>query len=418
LAKGRLNTRKCLRSSAGDRPLTGSALCAEKGEATSTRRIHIFVLIDALGWKLLAGRDFLSDLLPYQRPVRTVLGFSSAAIPTILTGLPPSQNGHWNLFYYDPDGSPFRWLRPLSLLPDSCLNHRLGRKVMKEMGRHLLGLGHNFECCISPRLLPWFNFVERRNIYERGGIAGAPSIFDQLARSGIPYRVYTYHQASDKEILRLARQDIERGEAAVYFVYLNEMDRLLHDQLKEPRCLEEALDWYATELRKLFVRAREVDPEARVAVFSDHGMTPVEHTHDLVSEIEGLGFSMPEDYLAVYDSTMARYWFFKDRARAEIFECLKMMPGGRMVSDEELRSLGIFFPDRRYGEIIFLLHPGWLLSRSDFNGPRWAPVGMHGYHPDDSYSDAVFLSNGQPRRPVNALADVYEYMKDAIHENN
>jgi len=40
-------------------------------------------------------------------------------------------------------------------------------------------------------------------------------------------------------------------------------------------------------------------------------MTPVEHAYDLVSEIEGLGFLMPEDYLAVYDSTMARYWFFE-----------------------------------------------------------------------------------------------------------
>ena len=75
------------------------------------RQINLFVLIDALGWQYVQGTNFLSDLLPYRRPLRTVLGFSSGAIPTILTGAAPTETGHWNLFYYDPKESPYRWLR-------------------------------------------------------------------------------------------------------------------------------------------------------------------------------------------------------------------------------------------------------------------------------------------------------------------
>ncbi|MGH9770928.1 MAG: hypothetical protein ACRD4Q_04415, partial [Candidatus Acidiferrales bacterium] len=115
---------------------------------TNPRPIQIHVLIDALGWKFIEGRSFLSDVLFYRKPVRTVLGFSSGAIPTILTGLPPSQHNHWNLFYYDPKGSPYRWLRHFRFLPDSILDHRVTRKALKEMGKHLLGLGRNFECCV------------------------------------------------------------------------------------------------------------------------------------------------------------------------------------------------------------------------------------------------------------------------------
>ena len=89
-------------------------------------QIHLFVLIDALGWQFLKGHEFLSDMLPYRAPLRTVLGFSSGAIPTILTGLPPAQNGHWNLFYYDPEGSPFRWLRHLRFVPDRLLDTSSG----------------------------------------------------------------------------------------------------------------------------------------------------------------------------------------------------------------------------------------------------------------------------------------------------
>src|SRR5439155_6518704 len=99
------------------------------------RRLQVFVLIDALGWRILEGRDFLSDLLPYRAPLRTVLGFSSGAIPTILTGLPPAAHSHWNLFYYDPDHSPFRWLRHFQFLPDCVLDHRVTCKLLKELGR-------------------------------------------------------------------------------------------------------------------------------------------------------------------------------------------------------------------------------------------------------------------------------------------
>jgi len=103
----------------------------------------------------------LADLLPYQRPLRTVLGFSSGAIPTILTGLPPARTGHWNLFYYDPKGSPFQWLRLFRFLPKKVLDHRVTRKIVKELGRRVLGMGPLFECCVSPALLPWFNWVNR-----------------------------------------------------------------------------------------------------------------------------------------------------------------------------------------------------------------------------------------------------------------
>jgi hypothetical protein len=376
--------------------------------------VAIFTLIDALGWRFLEGREFLSDLLPYRQPLRTVLGFSSGAIPTMLTGLPPAQNGHWNLFYFDPQGSPFRWLRHLSFLPDGGLDNRLARKLLKEMGRRMLGLGPLFECCVSPRLLPLFNWVERKNIYDRGGISGANSIFDHLAERGISYRAYTYHHWTDEEILRQAFKDLQESDASFFFVYLSEMDMVLHDHWRNPLEAERVLGRYAKSLRKLFDSAREIDPEVILIVTSDHGMTPVREHYDLIGKVESLGFSMPEDYLTVYDSTMGRFWFFSERARQEVSALLDKLPCGRILPDDELRQLGILFPDHRYGELIFLLHPGWLISASDFQVRGWIPAGMHGYHPDDPDSDAVFLSNREPPFPMNTIADVYWCMQHAV----
>ena len=372
--------------------------------------LSVFVLIDALGWKYLEGREFLADLLPYRHPLHTILGFSSGAIPTMLTGLPPSQHGHWNLFYYDPQGSPFKWLRYLQFLPKPILDSRVCRKIVKELGRRVFGMGPLFECCVSPRLMPYFNWIEKRNIYDQAGIAGAPSIFDWLAKEGIRYRVYSYHHATDAEILGQAKQDIGAGKSRFFFLYLSEMDMFLHMNCTDGRKVEERLRWYEESLREVFRVAREADPAALFTIASDHGMTPITDHYDLVKEIELLGLSMPQDYLAVYDSTMARYWFFSDKARRRIEELLQSRSCGRIVPDKELQQLGIFFPDRRFGEVIFLLNPGWILSRSDFNGPGWRPLGMHGYHPTDVYSDGVFLASREPAIHVRNIADVYSYM--------
>jgi hypothetical protein len=156
-----------------------------------------------------------------------------------------------------------------------------------------------------------------------------------------------------------------------------------------------------------------VDPDASLTVLSDHGMTPVHQTYNLVAEIERLGLTMPADYLAVYDSTMARFWFFSGRGRQAITERLGSVSCGRILGDDELRDLGILFPDGRYGELIFLLEPGWLIGGSDFSGPGWTPAGMHGYHPDDRHSDAILLSNRQPAPEVRTIADVYPLMIEA-----
>jgi hypothetical protein len=138
----------------------------------ASRPLQVFVLIDALGWEIIKDRPFLNEELPVRMPLQTVLGYSSGAIPTLLTGRSPAETGHWNLFYYDPEGSPFRWLRWLSLLPERAVDNRIGRKIIKEVGRRILGLGPLFDCCVSPQLLPFFNYVEKLNIYDRGGIPG------------------------------------------------------------------------------------------------------------------------------------------------------------------------------------------------------------------------------------------------------
>jgi len=130
---------------------------------------------------------------------------------------------------------------------------------------------------------------------------------------------------------------------------------------------------------------------------------------DLRSTIEALPLKMSEDYAVVYDSTMARFWFFNERAKAEITASLARVPEGRIVTDAELRELRTYFPDRYFGELIFLVKEGVLIVPSHM-GER--PIrGMHGYHPGDPQSYAVLCTNqaGLPDE-IEAIPDVFKLM--------
>src|SRR6266446_6033461 len=102
--------------------------------------LSIYVLVDALGWELVRGRPFLDDVLIDKRWLVTILGYSSGAIPSLLSGRYPNQHGHWNLFYRSPAESPFRWTRPLGRLPRPLVENPVSRRVVKRLARQLPAL--------------------------------------------------------------------------------------------------------------------------------------------------------------------------------------------------------------------------------------------------------------------------------------
>jgi hypothetical protein len=376
--------------------------------------LHVYVLIDALGWELIRERPFLAGFLGHQQALRTLLGFSSGIIPSILTGRTPAENEMWNLVYYDPEHSPFRGMRKLGRLP-ALLDNRIGRRALTEIGRRILGMGSNFDVSVPPQILPWFHWAESRNIYARNGIPGQQSIFDLLHEKGVGQKIYSYKdRTTDQEILKRATHDIANGNEEVFFLYLSEFDMFLHLHRAEPASIAAKLAWYEEELGRVFEAAQRRNSGACLRVFSDHGMTPVVRHCDMAAAVDGCGFRMPDDYLAVYDSTMARFWFFSDAAREAICARLGQLDYARVLSDDELHGFGVYFADHRYGELVALLDPGCIVAEGGFNGKGWKPAGMHGYHPDDANSSAVFLSSDAPREAPRSVRDVFGIMQEAL----
>ncbi|PIQ89475.1 MAG: hypothetical protein COV72_02920 [Candidatus Omnitrophica bacterium CG11_big_fil_rev_8_21_14_0_20_42_13] len=370
--------------------------------------VNIFILIDALGWEYIKDRPFLDKIARTKMPVKSILGFSSGVIPSILTGKYPKEHKHWSLYYYSPETSPFGWTKIINWIPKKMLNSRASRKIIEEISKRLMGYSGYFETYLIPvEQLHLFDICERRNIYKPAGIKGAKSIFDKLNEAKIDYKCFTY-PVKDEEIFSKAKESIKKPESSTYFLYLSESDALLHRACKDDRKVKEMLDSYEKRILEICDTANRSFNAVNLFIFSDHGMASIDNSFELKKDIETIDFKTPDDYIAFYDSTMARFWFFNNAAKIKITEKLKSKNYGRILSAEEIREFNIDFKNNMYGELIFLMNTGSVINPS-FMGSK-IPQGMHGFDVGDKAMNACLISNKEIDTPINDVKDFYNLM--------
>ncbi|WP_295388469.1 alkaline phosphatase family protein [uncultured Thiodictyon sp.] len=371
--------------------------------------ISLVVFIDALGWEVLKGRRFMEARLPFRRKLRSVFGFSSACIPSILTGLMPREHRHWSFFYYSPKTSPFKPLRLLGWLPRSLVDRGRVRNAISKLIKRLYRYTGYFQLYNIPfKYVDKFDYCEKKDLFVPGGMNGGENIFDHLQRAGIPYHVSDWRQ-SEAINLESLKADLSQGKIAFALLYMASMDALLHEVGKGSPQVDQKLAWYETQLEEVMRVAEAHYAQVRLFVCSDHGMATIHTQLDLMSKIEGLGLTFGRDYTATYDSTMGRFWFHNQAARERIGALLEQVPQGRILRQPELQQLGCDFVGDQFGELIFLVDAGVLILPSHMG---LKPItGMHGYHPDDPDSNASLLSNVEPPNDPQSITDMFHLMR-------
>lgn len=370
-------------------------------------------MIDAMGWEILRGDSFGQDFAPIRKRLDTVFGYSSTCVPSILSGRWPDEHRNWCYFVHDPERSPFRFLRPLRRLPTALTSRRVFRRWLTRLVKTRLNFRGYFDLYNIPfRHIHLYDFTEKKSPLQPGGMNRGGNIFDFLVERQVPY--FVSDPAKSEEANRDALiEQLRAGSVDFAFLYWPGLDGLLHRvgnlSPEVPARLEVYEDW----IRQLLGAAAKQYEAVHLYVFSDHGMANCDEHLDLKARIEALPVRVERDYAVVYDSTMARFWFFNDRARQLITGELKQVPQGRIVPDAELADLRTLFPDRYFGELIFLVREGVLIVPSHM-GER--PIrAMHGYHPTEKHSYAALLTN-QPEIPedVTAIPHICDLMKRAV----
>lgn len=371
--------------------------------------LPLFVFIDACGWEIIKNDPFARTLAPHRRRLTSVFGYSSACVPSILSGQFPVEHRNWCYFVYDPAHSPFRMLRALRWLPRGLTSRRRFRRWLSRFIKARLSFRGYFDLYNIPfRDISLYDFTEKKSPLQPGGMNRGLNIFDYLTTRSIPYHVSMPERSEEANLAALLKE-LNGEQIDFAFLYWPGLDALLHIEGNQSPKITTKLRQYESWLETLMKVARAHYAEIRLYVFSDHGMANCEELLDLKAMVNQLPFKPGRDFAAVYDSTMARFWFFDDRARQEIVRCLETVPQGRIVPDAELEQMGVLFPDRYFGELIFLVREGVLIVPSDM-GER--PIrAMHGYHPSEPHSYAALCTN-QDELPehIRAIPDVFELM--------
>jgi hypothetical protein len=384
--------------------------------------LPLFVFIDACGWEIIRNDPFARSFAPYRRRLESVFGYSSACVPSIVSGAWPEQHRNWCYFVYDPEKSPFRLLRFFKWLPRSITSRRRFRRWLSKFLQGPLKFRGYFDLYNIPfEHISLFDFSEKKSPLKPGGMNHGGNIFDFLEMRTIPYHVSNPAFSETQNLTNLIGE-IRKESIDFAFVYWPDLDGLLHMVGNKSAEVPAKLRVYEQRLEQLLSHAEEHYQEVRLYIFSDHGMANCTELLDLKSSIEALPLEFGKDYVAVYDSTMARFWFPGSEARDPstpnprdmIAQCLNGIPQGRIMPDSELKELRALFPDRYFGELIYLVKEGVLIVPSHM-GQR--PItAMHGYHPEEPHSYAALLSNqvDVPDR-VTAIPHIYNLMRtDAV----
>lgn len=382
--------------------------------------LPLFIFIDACGWEIIKADPFVRSIAPNRKRLTSVFGYSSACVPSILSGRWPVEHRNWSYFVYDPANSPFKSLRLLQWLPAKVTGRRIFRRWLSRFIKAQLSFRGYFDLYNIPfKYISLYDFTEKKSPLKPAGMNRGPNIFDYLEEKRIPYHVSAPELGEEANLSRLT-QDIQSERVDFAFLYWPGLDGLLHEVGNQSPEVSAKLRLYEQWLGKLLGAAKEHYSEIRLYIFSDHGMANCDELLDLKARIEALPLRIPDDYAVVYDSTMARFWFFNDSARQQITSALQEVPQGRIVPDQELEKLGALFKDRYFGELIFLVKEGVLIVPSHM-GER--PIrGMHGYHPTDPQSYAVLCTNQSDiPEQIAAIPDIYRLMtRDAelAHQRN
>ncbi len=365
----------------------------------------VVLLVDALGWELASRTPGFAAGLAERRRLETVFGFSSGALPTLFTGRAPSEHGRWLMYRRASGDSPFRGFGLLRLLPARVRGSAtLGRWLTRRVARRVAGYFHLYD--VPRHLLPEFDLPERRDIFLPGGLPGG-SLWDSLEARGVAWRGWNWRTPEAANFAELEER-VVRGDERLLFCYTADLDALLHREGSRGAGVRDRLARYDALVARLLAGARARGERLWIYLLSDHGMVDVTAGCDVMGALEALPVRWPRDYLAFFDSTMARFWWRAPGARERVRERLEALGGGRWLDRAALERAGVP-ADPGWGEDVFLLDPGRLMVPS-FMG-RGSLAAMHGYDPGHPDMAALLWSNRPVPEAVRGLADVRGFLE-------
>ena len=185
-------------------------------------------------------------------------GYSSSAIPTILSGKTPAAHGHLGLFRFAPEASPFKTISRLAwcFKPAHFWNRGRVRHHLSRLLKKRYGFTGYFQLYRMPLWkLQYMDYCEKRDLFIAGGMENIANLHDVLSAKKVDFHISDWHLGDDKNYIA-AERAIENGKQFL-FVYTASFDGLLHDRILDVPAIKTKLDTIQKQIESLYRKAAE-----------------------------------------------------------------------------------------------------------------------------------------------------------------
>lgn len=382
----------------------------------------VFIILDAFRWDYVNPADtpFLWELAGkgvYAEQLVSSSGFTQRS--AIFTGAPADVHDSYTMFCYGPEESPWKPLKPLSGFlravestpwygsePIEFAERQFRHRVLYRLARR--EAAHPPSAHIPLHILPLISVTEDKHPIYSNGALGVESIFDILRSEGRSYCYLMFPDVSgdDNLVLEIALKAAS-DHHDFYLLQFSDSDSGCHHHGTSSLARREIAREMDRKVRAVYEAYSNIHPETQLFVIGDHGMMDVSERIDVAGVVHSRAKSAclvhGRDYLLFLDSTLARMWYFSDRARQLLepvwsegrFESL-----GGILTPARARACRIPPPCQRYGETIWMANPGVLIWPDYFHASGQQVLGMHGYsshHPDMKGFALLYSPSCRPR---------------------
>jgi hypothetical protein len=351
--------------------------------------------------------------------VKTVPGFTQEA--AMMTGKYPDETGYFTWYRYAPGRSPFSWTRPLrfmEILRRSRLYYPI-KVGIRTTTKLITGSKYPDPSFIPLNILPYFQNLSATLP------TNLPNLSSLCSASGLNCfeQTMVYDFVGSKPCGKLFNpilNSIKKGKSYdLYIIHIGELDALGHRYGPHPELFRECLREIDSWIRTTYETAKQQSLVCNFIITSDHGMVDVKETVDIENEFRRMPLKAPKDYLYFLDSTMARFWFFNEKARTLIEEMLEKIPKGHILSQEEKQRLHINLDNDAYGELLFWIDKGYLIFPNFFQSITSERTrGMHGYVNDEDGALIVYSDEKNMRKimtkDVVPLVEVFQITRNLV----
>lgn len=346
--------------------------------------------------------------------VVSLLGYSIGIHPTIWSGKYQEEHGTFTTFYYDPERSPFKWTRSLKFLPTHFLRKNFlaalkapyfllpgGKKLTpKFIKNKVIPLPPAIPIDVAP-------YFSNNPLESKSG-----TIFERLGKEGVSCSRQS--DAPDYFGVYKRMEDMALTEASVDFFYLYRADELGHIRGPYSNQVASYLRAADTKIKELVHDAGKKHGVVNFLLFSDHGMCEVKNFINVQKILSKTSLKNGKDYIAFYDSTMARFWPKTEAAKGAIVRALSKTKGIKFLDKSLLKKYHIDFRDKkRYGELIFLLDPETRIFPDYFAPIKGGVKGWHGFDPEFPESKGIFVTNLPLKKKEIKIVELFGFIRKA-----